>query len=220
MSAAMAHISQGTTEVEKISRAIEYIGRIQVEISNALERGQGVISSDIIAQLESNKRSLQELANSFGAKVADRGLDSALYGSLRGAISRAQGAIHETAVAVAGAIAEKYVNQEFSKANQKYRVIVEQTGGTLREDSRIKAAAERSQLDLGSANNAKNDITIMILDNGTGQVIWHNGLSLKSTASANPKLVHIMSFSITTLLNKIYATETYLNLAGALGEGD
>lgn len=220
MGAAMAHISQGTSEVEKVSKAIEYIGRIQTEISNAIERGQGIVSSDIIAQLESNKKSLQELAATFGEKVATNGLDSALYGSLRGAVSRAQGAIHETAVAVAGAIAGQYVNQEFEKANQAYRVIVEQTGGTLREDSQIKAAADRFKLNLGSANNAKNDITIVILNNGTGQIIWHSGLSLKSTTSANPKLVHIMSFSITTLLNKIYSTETYLNLAGALGEGD
>lgn len=220
MQAAVAHIKQGTTEIEKVSKAIEYIGKIQTEISNALEKGQGIVSSDIITQLESNKKSLQELASSFGARVADRGLDSAIYGSLRGAVSRAQGALHETAVAVAGAVAEQYVNQEFDKANQGYKVIVEQTGGTLRADSRIKAAAEKSKLDLGNANNAKNDLTIVILDNGTGQVIWHSGLSLKSTASANPKLVHIMSFSITTLLNKTYSTESYLNLAGALGEGD
>lgn len=220
MGVAHQYISKANTETEKITQSLKYIEEIQQTLSDAIERGNGVIPKSLIEQLHSNKQSLANLANSFGGIVADKGFNSAFYGALRGCVSRAQGVLHEVASVVAAAVAEQYVNEEFIKANQNFRIIVSHTGGSVIDDSNLKAAAQKSNLKLGSGNNSKNDLTIIITDKGTGKVIWNSGLSLKSTTATNPTLVHIVTVSLGTILNKIYSQQTYLNLAGALGKGD
>lgn len=171
MGVAHQYISKANTETEKITQSLKYIEEIQQTLSDAIERGNGVIPKSLIEQLHSNKQSLANLANSFGGIVADKGFNSAFYGALRGCVSRAQGVLHEVASVVAAAVAEQYVNEEFIKANQNFRIIVSHTGGSVIDDSNLKAAAQKSNLKLGSGNNSKNDLTIIITDKGTGKVI-------------------------------------------------
>lgn len=217
---AIARVKKATTEVGKIDKTLEYIGEIQTYLSNALEKCKGVVSSDLIAQLKSNKESLASIASGFGAAVDKSSFEKAFWGAVQGGIRRAQGILHEAALALAAAVAQQHVNEVLVKNNESCRVIIEQTGGTLREDSALKALADKGKLNLGNSNNAKNDITIVILGNGDAQVIWTAGLSAKSTGTVNPKIVHVVSTSIGTLLNKVYNQETYINMAGALGTGD
>lgn len=184
---------------------------------------KGIVSKDIIDQIRKSKESLFALTANGGegfiTKSKEKGLNSAVYGTLRGAIVKAQGAMHELAVACAGYLALQKIENELVRTNQNIQVIIEQTGGTLREDSHIKKVANNNNLNLDKANNAKNDITIALTDSD-GIIIWTYGLSLKSTTSSNPKLVHIVTTSVSTLLNKSYSPNDYVHFAGSLGIGD
>lgn len=164
--------------------------------------------------MHQDRQILGGIAKRFDAGMSEDSFKGAFFGSLAGAIKKAQGSIHEAAAALAAAGAKEKIEKELIKANQQYRLIVEATGGKLTEDSAL-----RGREGLGKVNNAKNDLTIAMTD-GNGQIVWSTGISLKSTSSSTPQTVRIMQVSLSTLLNKIYDEQTYINLAGALGKGD
>lgn len=220
MQTANAYVRAKTTEIGQIGKAMEYIEKMQNEVSNAIEKGRGIVSLGAIEELKSCQQVLENLAASFGNKVESRGFESAFNSSFRGAVSKVQGALHETAGAIAGYLAQEKINKELSNMNSQLRVTVEQTGGKLLEDSKIAAQAQAAGKNLGVANNAKNDLTITITSDDGAQIVWHKGLSLKSTSSNNPQKVHIMSPSLGSLLNKSFDQQTYLQAAAALGKGD
>lgn len=171
MGQAMAAINQAQDKTGKIGAALDYIGRVQQDLSIALEQGAGIIPKELSDTLNKAIESLQAVAASFGGKVEEKGFDSALFGAYQGAVRYAQGAIHEAASLVAAFIAQNYVNKELHKANSHFSVMVASTGGTFIESSELAEAASQSNLKLGMSSGNKNDLTIVIQDNGTGKIV-------------------------------------------------
>lgn len=220
MGMAHAAINKVSTEAEKVSQALKYISSVQQELSSAIEMGKGIIPRDLNGTLEKAIAALERVAASFNNKVANKGFDAAFYGAYQGAIRYAQGAIHEAAAIIGAAISQDYVNEELHKTNSQLSVSVIASGGTFIESGELTTAANKSGLKLGMPSGNKNDLTIIISDKGSGEIIWTDGVSLKSTTAANPNLVHIVSTNMQTILNKVYDQQTYLNFAAALGQGD
>ena len=99
------------------------------------------------------------------------------------------------------------------------QVIVEATGGKVNFDSQLMQALVENDIETGRTVNAKNDLTIAVKD-GNGKVIWTTGISLKSTGAKSPNLVKIFKTPLTSMLNKKYNQEHYLNMAAGLGVND
>lgn len=212
--AAMAALDKSLSMVEKVNIVLDRIELIQNTLSNAISTSGGKISQNLVEQMKKDKEILAGIAQQFSGQMSEDSFRGAFFGALKGAVAKAQGSIHEAAVALAAAGAKAKVEKELAETNQKCRLIVEATGGRL-----IEGSAFSDKENLGRVNNAKNDITVAMED-GNGHIIWSTGISLKSTSSSTPQMVKVMEQSLGTLLNKIYAEGNYINWAGALGTGD
>lgn len=214
----MSVVNKEASTLEKIQQTLEYIENAQSILSDAISRGSGKISTDLMNQLKQRKESLANIAARFGVGMTEDSFKSAFWGSLKGAVAAAQGSVHEAASAIAAAEAKQKIEKELKETNENIRIIVESTGGSLSSD--LAESFEKSGISAGLANNAKSDLTIAVTD-GNGVVLWTTGISLKSTSSKTPSLVKIMTQSVSTLLNKVYPSEEYyLNVAAGLGIGD
>lgn len=217
--AAIQAMKSANDLLEQIQNVMEYISFAQTTISDAISKSQGLISQSLINQMEQNKQSLAKIAARFDSSMTEDSFKGAFWGALIGAIAAAQGSIHEAAGAVAAVQAKQRVEQELIDANNQIKIIVEATGGKLDSDSALMQSFKENNIDVGRSNNGKNDLTIAAVD-GNGKIIWSTGISLKSTSSSNPTLVKIMEQHLTTLLNKVYLQEQYLNMAAGLGLRD
>lgn len=217
--AAIKTVKSASDFLEQISNIIDYINNAQNILTDAISRSQGVISQSLIDQMNQNKQSLANIAARFNSNMTEDSFRSAFWGALIGAIAAAQGSVHEAASAIAAAQAKQKIEKELIDTNNQIRIIVEATGGKLDVDSALMQSFKDNNIEIGRSNNAKNDLTIAAVD-GNGKVVWSTGISLKSTSSKNPTLVKIMEQSLTTLLNKKYTEEQYLNIAAGLGLRD
>lgn len=204
-----------------MSKLIKYIERVYNTLSDSISKSNGTISKNIIADMKQDREKLKNIQQQLqGFNISgDSSLKGTFFGSLKSIIMKAQGHVHEAAGILAAAEVKKVANKELAKTNKELSFIIEHSGGKLIQDSELNAAVQASDMELGIKNNPKNDITIAVQD-GNGKIVWYTGLSLKSTSSTTPQTVKIMTQYLTTLLNKIYDTNTYLNYAAALGLGD
>ena len=217
--AAINAVKSASDLLGQISNIIDYINSAQNILSDAISRSQGFISQSLIDQMNQNKQSLANIAANFNSSMTEDSFKGTFWGALIGAIAAAQGSVHEAASAIAAAQARQKIEKELINTNNQIKIIVEATGGKLDADSALIQSFKDSNIEIGRANNAKNDLTIAAVD-GNGKIIWSTGISLKSTSSKNPTLVKIMEQSLTTLLNKVYTEEQYLNVAAGLGLRD
>lgn len=217
--AAINAVKSASDLLGQISNIIDYINSAQNILSDAISRSQGLISQSLIDQMNQNKQSLANIATNFNSNMTKDSFRGTFWGALIGAIAAAQGSVHEAASAIAAAQAKQKIEKELINTNNQIKIIVEATGGKLDADSALMQSFKDSNIEIGRANNAKNDLTIAAVD-GNGKIIWSTGISLKSTSSRNPTLVKIMEQSLTTLLNKVYTEEQYLNVAAGLGLRD
>lgn len=213
--AAMGVLDKNVSMLDKINMTLKQISNIQITLSNAITAGRGIINQNLIEQMEQDIIILENIAAKFNGGMSEDSFRSAFFGALRGAIAKAQGSIHESAAALASVSAKQKAEKILREKNKEYKVIIESTGGKLIEDSQLLDNTK----ELNSINNPKNDMIIAVKD-GDGNIVWSTGLSLKSTSSVTPTQVKIMEQSLSTLLNKVFTEENYLNWAGALGYGD
>lgn len=216
---AIGVVKSASNLLDQISNVINYISFVQNTLSDAISKSRGLISQSLIDQMNQNKQSLVNIAARFNSDMTEDSFKGAFWGALIGAIAAAQGSIHEAASAIAAVQAKQKIEKELVNTNNQIKIIVEATGGKLDADSALMQSFKDSNIEIGRANNAKNDLTIAAVD-GNGKIIWNTGISLKSTSSRNPTLVKIMEQSLTTLLNKVYTEEQYLNVAAGLGLRD
>ncbi len=214
-------IKDNTDLLSNISEAIKFCEATQTKLSKMLDASKGLVSSNLLDTIESCKNSIEEIASRFGEVSSEKDFNRVFWGALRGAIARAQGAVHETAAAVAAKVAKDKVNKVFAETGQDIKIFIEATGGKVELDSELMQSLNDNGIEVGSTNSSKNDLTIYAKD-GNGKVLWTSGISLKSTSSEMPEKVHIMSTELTTLLNRYFSSnkEEYLNLAGGLAIGD
>lgn len=214
-------IKDSTDLLSKINKALDFCESTQVSISRMLDASKGIVSTNLIQTMESSKGSIERIAAEFGESMSEEAFDKVFWGALRGAVARAQGAVHEAAAAVAAKTAKDKVNKAFAEVGEDIRVFIEATGGKVELDSELMQSLNENAIEAGSTNSSKNDLTIYAKD-GDGKVVWTSGISLKSTSAEMPEKVHIMSTELTTLLNKYFSAnkEEYLNLAGGLALGD
>ncbi len=214
-------IKDNTDLLSNISEAIKFCETTQIKLSRMLDASKGLVSSNLLNTLESCKNSIEEIEARFKGASSEKDFNKIFWGALQGTIARAQGAVHETAAAVAAKTAKDKVNKVFAEAGQDIKIFVEATGGKVELDSELMQSLNDNGIESGSTNSSKNDLTIYAKD-GNGKVLWTSGISLKSTSSEMPEKVHIMSIELTTLLNKYFSInkEEYLNLAGGLAMDD
>lgn len=216
---AIGIIKKDVALIDKIQETLQYIESCQNILSEAIDAGKGIISENMIKDMEKRKQSLEKIRTDVAAVTSNDSFKGAFFNSLIGTIANAQGLIHEVAGVIAADEAKKVAEGELKKINEDLQLIIESTGGKLVEHSDLESAAKKTNLDLGLTNNAKNDLTVAVKD-GNGKIVWSTGLSLKSTSAISPSEVKIMQQDLTTLLNKVYSEEHYLNAAAALGKGD
>lgn len=205
--------------MEEINEVTTFIENAQNIIADALSICNGIVSQSLINQLEQERNTLDEINNRFGGASSEDSFKGLFWGSLRGVLNETQGTLHEIASIIAAASAKHYIDKTFAKANLDFQVIVEATGGKVESDSELLQALTENDIDPSRLTNSKNDLTIAVKD-GNGKILWTTGLSLKSTGAKSPNLVKISNMALTTLLNKKYSQEHYLNMAAGLGVKD
>jgi len=208
--------------LEKINKTNKLIESYQNQIAKAINRSNGKISEELMRELKTAQNAMEKAGktfSNFNSSTDWKTFKKAFFGTLKGAIANAQGAMHEVASILAANSAKEKVEEELHKYNKQYELIIEATGGKFKEDGELAKAINASNLETGLKNNPKNDITIAVKD-GNGKIVWSSGISLKSVSSKEPAAVKIMEQYLTTLLNKIYTQNTYLNVAAGLGKGD
>lgn len=203
----------------KITATLNYMSEVYNTLSDIVSKSGGIINTQLLQQIEQEKRSMENIANKFSYGMSEDNFKSAFFGSLMGVMREAQGTIHEAAFCVAAISAKAKLERELNNTNLDIQASVEATGGKIKIDSQLAQDLINSNFSLGNLNNSKNDFTIIINEDG-GKVIWTSGISLKSTSSVTPNLVHIVSIDLTTLLNKQYNQNSYLNFAAGLGIKD
>ena len=203
----------------KVTTTLNYMASVYNTLSDIISRSNGMINNVLLNQIKQEKKTMENIANKFSYGMSEDSFKSAFFGSLMGVLRQAQGTVHEAAFCVAAISAKRKLEQALNDTNLNIQVSVEATGGKVEKDSQLAQDLVSSNFALGNLSNAKNDFTIVITNDG-GKVLWTSGLSLKSTSSKNPNLIHIVDVSLTTLLNKKYDQNQYLNFAAGLGVKD
>ena len=204
---------------QEISETIKFIQNAQNIIADALSACNGIVDQSLINQLKQERNTLIKIANRFGNVSSEDSFKGLFWGSLQGTLSEAQGTLHEIASVIAATSGKHLVEKELAETNMDLQVIVEATGGKVNFDSQLMQALVENDIETGRTVNAKNDLTIAVKD-GNGKVIWTTGISLKSTGAKSPNLVKIFKTPLTSMLNKKYNQEHYLNMAAGLGVND
>ena len=73
----MSVVNKEASTLEKIQQTLEYIENAQSILSDAISRGSGKISTDLMNQLKQRKESLANIAARFGVGMTEDSFKSA-----------------------------------------------------------------------------------------------------------------------------------------------